>query len=108
MGRDLKRRFFPIATLLCLSARDPIADMGAQRQRARMGERAWAIFLLALMGWGAWWVHRSLKAGEAPTPWPMGPVTRDRRPVLFWFDVCTFTAIVVMGTIAGVQILLSA
>jgi hypothetical protein len=37
----------------------------------------------------------------------MGPITRDCRPVLFWFDVCTFTAIVVMGTIAGVQILLT-
>ena len=70
-----------------------------------MSETGWGWLGLVLLLVGALMIRRSLKTGESVTPWPMGSVTRSNHPVLFWFDLVTYTAMTLLGMIASFQLI---
>ena len=70
-----------------------------------MSEEALGAIALAFVPLGAWMIRRSLQTGESVTPWPMGPVTREDSPALYWFDLITYTAILLMGGFAAAKLL---
>ena len=70
-----------------------------------MNEGAIGVLALAAVLGGVWMVRHSLRTGESVTPWPMGPVTRENNPTLFWFDLGTYIAILLIGGFAGLMLL---
>jgi hypothetical protein len=62
------------------------------------------IALLAMVG-GTWMVRRSVKTGESVTPWPLGPVRREKNPILCWFDLSSYSLVIALGGFAGFKLL---
>lgn len=73
----------------------------------RVSEAALGILSLALAAAGGWMLVRSFREGKSVTNWPLSDATRADNPWLFWFDVGTYAAVIIMGAIASVQLLRS-
>jgi hypothetical protein len=72
----------------------------------KVSEFALGLLAIASMVIGAWMAWNSWRTGESLTPWPIGPVTRDSSPVLFWFDLATYVIILILGGFAGIMLIL--
>ena len=70
-----------------------------------MSDQGLGIATLLFMGGGILMAYRSIQTGQSVTPWPMGPVTREGSPGLWWFDLSTYCAIIALGAFAGLKLL---
>ena len=71
-----------------------------------MSDTAAGLLALAVGVVGVWMVRYSLRTGKSVTPWPMGPVTRTDNPVLYWFDLTSYIAILILACAAAAMLLL--
>lgn len=60
---------------------------------------------MLIMVAGIWGVYRSVKTGESVTPWPMGPVSREKNRVLWWFDLSTYCVLIILGAFVSFKLL---
>ena len=70
-----------------------------------MSETALGLLGAAFLLIGGVMVRHSLRTGESITPWPMGPVTRAENPVIYWFDLSSSSAIMLLGVVAIFKLL---
>ena len=69
-----------------------------------MSELALGIVMVFVAIGGLFMMRWSLRSGESVTPWPIGPITREKTPRLYWFDLTTYGAIVILGLYFAAQL----
>jgi hypothetical protein len=73
----------------------------------RVSDTGVGILCFAAVAAGAWLLLYSFRTGESPTIWPMADSTRAGNPTLFWFDVVTYTSMLIAGFAVGLKLLVT-